>query len=96
MPRDVAWAVIGATKVFDPARGFAELTNVVELTDATLARRGDRWWMYLLLASSERSAAWDLRGGRLPGVCPGLRSGPWHLDRAHLLRRRVRESVGAI
>jgi hypothetical protein len=93
------------TKVFDPADGFAPLTNVVELTDSTLARRGNRWWMYLageaighegirlfsaslpegaplaatgwrvtaepddphkiaLLAPSERSAAWDLRGGR--------------------------------
>jgi hypothetical protein len=35
------------TKVFDPASGFAPLTNVVELTDSTLALRGDRWWMYL-------------------------------------------------
>jgi len=93
------------TKVFDPADGFAPLTNVIELTDSTLARRGDRWWMFLageavghegirlfsaslpagaplaatgwqitaesnnpakiaLLAPSERSAAWDLRGGR--------------------------------
>jgi hypothetical protein len=93
------------TKVFDPADGFAPLTNVVELTDSTLAKRGNRWWMYLagealghegirlfsaslpegaplaatgwrvtaeagdphriaLLAPSERSAAWDLRGGR--------------------------------
>jgi len=121
MPRDVVWALIGATKVFDPASGFAEITNVIELTDATLARRGDRWWMYLageavghegirlfsaslapgaplaasgwaltteprdpkkiaLLASSERSAAWDLRGGRhcpayVRGFDPGL--GTW-------------------
>ena len=35
------------TKVFDPADGFAPLTNVIELTDSTLARRGDRWWMFL-------------------------------------------------
>jgi len=39
--------LIGTTKVFDPASGFAEIANVIELTDATLARRGDRWWMYL-------------------------------------------------
>jgi hypothetical protein len=93
------------TKVFDPEDGFAPLTNVIELTDSTLARRGDQWWMYLageaaghegirlfsaslpdgaplaptgwritteandpiriaLLAPSEKSAAWDLRGGR--------------------------------
>src|SRR5205823_13044240 len=99
------WSLVGTTKVFDPENGFAAVTNVIELTDATLARRGDRWWMYLageatghegirlfsaslppgaplaasgwalttepqdakkiaLLAPSERSAAWDLRGGR--------------------------------
>lgn len=99
------WSVVGTTRVFDPGQGFDPLTNVIEVTDATLARRGDRWWMYLageavghegirlfsaslpagaplaasgwalttepddpskiaLLASSERSAAWDLRGGR--------------------------------
>jgi hypothetical protein len=93
------------TRVFDPAQGFAPLTNVIEVTDATLARRGNRWWMYLageaaghegirlfsaslpegaplaaggwrltaesadptriaLLAPSDASAAWDLRGGR--------------------------------
>lgn len=101
------------TKVFDPAEGFAPLTNVVELTDATLAQRDGRWWMYLagealghegirlfsaslpagaplaprgwqitaepgnptriaLLAPSERSAAWDLRGGR---HCPAYVKG---------------------
>jgi hypothetical protein len=109
------------TRVFDPAEGFAPLTNVVELTDSTLGRRGDRWWMYLagealghegirlfsaslpagaplaatgwrvtaepgdptriaLLAPSERSAAWDLRGGRhCPCYARGLdpRSGEW-------------------
>ena len=39
--------VIRTTKVFDPAGGFALLTNVVELTDATLAQRDGPWWMYL-------------------------------------------------
>jgi hypothetical protein len=39
-------------KVFDPADGFAPFTNVGELTDGTLARRGDlhhddQWWMFL-------------------------------------------------
>src|SRR5262249_22658216 len=90
---------------FDPAEGFPPLGDVIEVTDASLARRGDRWWMYLageaighegirlfsaslpagaplaasgwaltpeahdprkiaLLAPSDRSASWDLRGGR--------------------------------
>jgi hypothetical protein len=34
-------------KIFDPAAGFAPLTNVGELTDATLAHRGDQWCMFL-------------------------------------------------
>jgi hypothetical protein len=109
--------VIRTTKVFDPARGFAPLTNVVELTDATLARRDGRWWMYLagealghegirlfsaslpanaplaaagweltpepqdsnriaLLAPSDRSASWDLRGGRhCPAYVRGFDAG---------------------
>ncbi len=92
------------TKVFDPADGFGALTGVSEVTDASVVKRGDRWWMYLacdlagqgiqltsaslpagrplsaggwtlssepgdptrvaLLAGHERSAAWDLKGGR--------------------------------
>ena len=35
------------TKIFDPADGFAPLTNVVELTDSTLALRDNRWHMFL-------------------------------------------------
>jgi hypothetical protein len=35
------------TKIFDPADGFAPLTDAVEITDATVAKRGDRWWMYV-------------------------------------------------
>jgi hypothetical protein len=115
------WRVIGKTRVFDPAQGFGPLTNVIEVTDASLARRDGRWWMYLageaagyegirlfsaslpagaplapagweltaephdptkvaLLAASERSATWDLRGGRhcpayVRGFDPG--TGTW-------------------
>src|SRR5262245_5626865 len=113
------WTVVGVSRVFDPRDGFGALANVIEVTDATLGRRGDRWWMYLageavghegirlfsaslrtgaplaasgwsltaepedprkvaLLAPSERSAAWDLRGGRhcpayVRGFDPGRR-----------------------
>lgn len=35
------------TKIFDPADGFAPLTDAMEITDATVAKRGDRWWMYV-------------------------------------------------
>ena len=35
------------TKVFDPADGFAPITDLLEVTDASIAKRGNRWWMYL-------------------------------------------------
>jgi hypothetical protein len=35
------------TKIFDPADGFAPLTDPITITDCTLARRGNRWWMYM-------------------------------------------------
>jgi hypothetical protein len=34
------------TKVFDPADGFGSLSDVVEVTDPTLARRENQWWLY--------------------------------------------------
>jgi hypothetical protein len=34
-------------KIFDPADGFAPFTDPIELTDSTVAKRRDRWWMYL-------------------------------------------------
>jgi len=35
------------TQVFDPILGFAPITDAYELTDATLAHRPNRWWLYL-------------------------------------------------
>jgi hypothetical protein len=35
------------TKIFDPAEGFAPLTDAVILTDASVVERDNRWWMYL-------------------------------------------------
>jgi hypothetical protein len=40
-------SAINETKIFDPADGFSPFTDVAELTDATVAKRGDQWWMYL-------------------------------------------------
>ena len=40
-------SVTKETKVFDPADGFHPFGDVVELTDASVAKRGDQWWMYL-------------------------------------------------
>jgi hypothetical protein len=33
------------TCIFTPANGFAPLTDVVEVTDPTVFKRDDRWWM---------------------------------------------------
>ena len=38
--------VLKKTKIFDPADGFAPFTNVAEITDGSVAKRGHRWWMY--------------------------------------------------
>jgi len=34
------------TKIFDPADGFGALIDLSEITDATLVKRDDRWWMF--------------------------------------------------
>jgi hypothetical protein len=39
--------IIAKTKIFDPSEGFAPITDAGNVTDCTLARRNDRWWMYL-------------------------------------------------
>jgi hypothetical protein len=39
--------VLRKIKVFDPADGFGPVKDVVELLDATLAKRGNRWWLFL-------------------------------------------------
>ena len=35
------------TKIFDPADGYGPLTDPVAVTDSTVVKRGNRWWMYL-------------------------------------------------
>jgi len=39
--------MLNKTKVFDPADGFAPLTDPGNVTDATITQRDGRWWMYL-------------------------------------------------
>jgi len=36
------------TKIFDPADGFAPLIGPTSMTDSTVVKRGNRWWMYLV------------------------------------------------
>ena len=35
------------TKIFDPANGFSPLTDAFIISDATVVKRGNQWWMYL-------------------------------------------------
>lgn len=35
------------TKIFDPADGFLPFTDVAEIADATVVKRGNQWWMYV-------------------------------------------------
>jgi hypothetical protein len=39
--------LLSKTKIFDPADGFAPLSDPGNVTDATVTRRDGRWWMYL-------------------------------------------------
>lgn len=112
------------TKIFDPADGFAPLSDAAEMTDSTVFKRGDRWWIVVageggshaglhlfsaslpdgaplsatgwrltpdqndptkiaLLAGYERSATWDLKGGR---HCPSYVKG-WDPERSAWVER---------
>ena len=44
-------------KIFDPADGYAPLTDPLAIVDCAVAKRGNRWWMYM--------------GGRVKGK-PGI------------------------
>jgi hypothetical protein len=57
------------TKIFDPADGFAPRVDVQELTDATLAKRGDRWWM-VLAGQARGDAGIELFTASLPAGAP--------------------------
>jgi hypothetical protein len=39
--------LVTKTKTFDPADGFAPFTDPWVITDASIAKRDGRWWMYL-------------------------------------------------
>jgi hypothetical protein len=64
-------------KIFDPADGFAPFTDPIELTDSTVAKRGDRWWMYLAGEVSGHEGI-QLFSASLPAGAP-LASQGWML-----------------
>ena len=65
------------TKIFDPADGFAPFTNVAEITDATVVKRGNRWWMYTAGGISGLPAV-QLSSASLPEGAPLSATG-WKL-----------------
>ncbi len=65
------------TKIFDPADGFAPFTNVVEITDASVVKRGNRWWMYTAGAIGGLPAI-QLSSASLPEGAPLSATG-WQL-----------------
>src|SRR6476659_6763975 len=65
------------TKVFDPADGFAPLTDPVEVTDPTIVKRGNRWWMYVATEVDGRPGI-QLASAALPEAAPLSATG-WRL-----------------
>ncbi len=65
------------TKVFDPADGFAPITDLLELTDASIAKRGNRWWMYLAGQRKDDPSV-HLFSASLPEAAP-ISSTGWNL-----------------
>ena len=75
------------TKIFDPADGFAPLTDPIEITDATVVKRGGRWWMYVA-GEARGHEAIQLFSASLPEGAP-LSARGWTLtpdskDPAHI------------
>jgi hypothetical protein len=65
------------TKVFDPADGFAPLTDVREVTDPTVFKRSDRWCMCVATEVANRPGI-QLATASLPEAAP-LSSSGWRL-----------------
>ncbi len=65
------------SKIFDPADGFARFVGIGELTDATVAKRGNTWWMYLA-GEVHGHEAIQLFSASLPANAP-LASTGWKL-----------------
>src|SRR5262249_38053604 len=57
------------TKIFDPADGFALLTDAFVLTDSTVVKRDHRWWMYLAGRAMNRESI-ELFSAALPEGAP--------------------------
>ena len=69
--------LLNETKIFDPADGFAPFTDPWVVTDSSVAKRGDQYWMYLAGKVQNREAI-QLLSASLPAGAP-LSSTGWRL-----------------
>jgi hypothetical protein len=70
--------VVKETKIFDPADGYGPaLKDPQEVTDASVTKRGDRWWMFLAGQIKDRPAI-QLFSASLPDGAP-LQATGWSL-----------------
>ena len=54
---ETAMIPVKETKIFDPADGYGpELKDPLEVTDATVTKRGSQWWMFLAGQIKDRPA----------------------------------------
>ena len=80
------------TKIFDPADGFAPLTDAFILTDASVVKRGNRWWMYLAGRAANRPSI-ELFSATLPEGAPLSASG-WKLTSQAADRTKISDLAG--
>ncbi|MGA8431684.1 MAG: hypothetical protein WB729_17805 [Candidatus Sulfotelmatobacter sp.] len=85
------------TKIFDPADGFAPLSDVIVATDSSVAHRDGRWWMFLAGKVANREGI-QLFSASLPEGAP-LAAAGWKLtpdrdDRAKVAMLAGQEKSG--
>lgn len=80
------------TKIFDPGDGYAPLVDVYTVTDSSVVRRGNRWWMYLAGRGGDHPTI-QLFSAALPDGAPLAASG-WRLTADPRDRTRVAPLAG--
>ena len=82
------------TKIFDPADGFAPLTDIFILTDASVVKRDNRWWMYLAGRGWNRVSI-ELFSASLPEGSP-LAARGWQLTSQSGDHTKIADLAGAL
>ena len=80
------------TKIFDPADGFAPVTDALILTDASVVKRGQRWWMYLAGRALNRTSI-ELFSASLPEGA-SLSATGWKLTSQNGNRTKIADLAG--